>query len=126
MARKTSLPEEVTRFKPCKCARIRNDGGIYRVYKYSTIKLASGEWGSNYGYLIGKIIPGEGFFQNKCYQKGPLNKTINHSLTVSQMCLTDIIPSSLDSPEMCAGKVERLFSSGACGADLLLCLNPLG
>ena len=52
VARKSSLPEEVTRFKPCKCARIRNDGGIYRVYKYSAVKLASGEWSSDYGYLI--------------------------------------------------------------------------
>ena len=69
MARKSSLPEEVTRFKPCKCARIRNDGGIYRVYKYSAVKLASGEWSSDYGYLIGKIVPGEGFFPNKRYQK---------------------------------------------------------
>ena len=69
MARKSSLPEEVTRFKPCKCARIRNDSGVYRVYKYSAVKLASGEWSSDYGYLIGKIVPGEGFFPNKRYQK---------------------------------------------------------
>ncbi len=69
MARKSSLPEDVTCFKPCKCARIRKDGDIYRVYKYSAIKLASGKWSSDYGYLIGKIIPGEGFFPNKRYQK---------------------------------------------------------
>jgi len=69
VARKSSLPEEVTRFKPCKCARIRNDNGVYRVYKYSAVKLASGEWSSDYGYLIGKIVPGEGFFPNKRYQK---------------------------------------------------------
>ena len=69
MARKSSLPEEVTRFRSCKCARIRNDGGVYRVYKYSAVKLASGEWSSDYGYLIGKIVPGEGFFPNKRYQK---------------------------------------------------------
>ena len=69
MARKSSLPEDVTRFKPCSCARIRNDGGTYRVYKYSAMKLASGQWSSNYGYLIGKIIPGEGFFPNKRYLK---------------------------------------------------------
>lgn len=69
MARKSSLPENVVCFKPCKCARIRNDGGIYRVYKYSASKLASGKWSNNYGYLIGKIIPGEGFFPNKRYQQ---------------------------------------------------------
>lgn len=69
MAGRSSLPENVTRFKPCKCSRIRNDNGVYRVYKYSAVKLASGKWSSNYGYLIGKIIPGEGFFPNKRYQK---------------------------------------------------------
>ena len=69
MVRKSSLPENVTRFKPCKCSRIRNDNGVYRVYKYSAVKLSSGQWSSNYGYLIGKIIPGEGFFPNKRYQK---------------------------------------------------------
>ena len=69
MARKSSLPENVTCFKPCNCSRIRNDNGVYRVYKYSAVKLASGKWSSDYGYLIGKIIPGEGFFPNKRYQK---------------------------------------------------------
>ena len=65
----STLPENVTRFKPCKCSRIRNDGGVYRVYKYSAVKLSSGRWSSDYGYLIGKIVPGEGFFPNKRYQK---------------------------------------------------------
>lgn len=69
MARKSALPENVTRFKPCSCSRIRNDNGTYRVYKYSAVKLASGKWSSDYGYLIGKIIPGEGFLPNKRYQK---------------------------------------------------------
>ena len=69
MPRKSSLPEDVTRFKPCKCSRIRNDGGVYRVYKYSAVKLQSGQWSSDYGYLIGKIVPGEGFFPNKRYLK---------------------------------------------------------
>ena len=44
MARTSSLPEDVIRFKPGKCCRIRNDNGVYRVYKYSAVKLASGEW----------------------------------------------------------------------------------
>lgn len=69
MARESSLPENVTRFKPCKCSRIRNDGGVYRVYKYRAVKLASGQWSSDYGHLIGKIVPGEGFFPNKRYQQ---------------------------------------------------------
>ena len=68
MARKPSLiPDEIKQFKPCKCARIRNDGGIYRVYKYSAVKLPSGQWSSDYGYLIGKILPGKGFIPNKRY-----------------------------------------------------------
>ncbi len=69
MDRKSSLPENVTCFKPCNCSRIRNDNGVYRVHKYRTVKLASGKWSSDHGYLIGKIIPGEGFFPNKRYQK---------------------------------------------------------
>lgn len=69
MARTSSLPEDVIRFKPGKCCRIRNDNGVYRVYKYSSVKLSSGQWSNDYGYLIGKIIPGEGFFPNKRYQK---------------------------------------------------------
>ena len=44
MARTSSLPEDVTRFKPCKYCRIRNDSGVYRVYKYSSVKLSSGQW----------------------------------------------------------------------------------
>lgn len=69
MARKSSLPDEITRYKPCKSTRIRNDNGIYRVYKYGSMKLSSGKWSSDYGYLIGKIIPGEGFLPNKRYLK---------------------------------------------------------
>ena len=69
MAYKSSLPDDVTRYIPCKCARIRNDNGTYRVYKYKAIKLQNGQWSSDYGYLIGKIVPGEGFFPNKRYQK---------------------------------------------------------
>ncbi len=42
---------------------------MYRVYKYSAVKLPSGKWSSNYGYLIGKIIPDKGFCPNKRYIK---------------------------------------------------------
>lgn len=69
MTVKSSIPEEILQYKPCKCARIRNDGGTYRVYKYSAIKLPSGKWSSDYGYLIGKIIPDVGFSPNKRYLK---------------------------------------------------------
>lgn len=69
MARKSSFPEEILKYVPCKCCRVRNDNGVFRVYKYSAIKLPSGKWSSNYGYLIGKIIPGKGFCANKRYLK---------------------------------------------------------
>ena len=70
MARKSTIPDSVSRYKPCKCVRLRNDGnGVYRVYRYSAVKLSSGNWSSNYGSLIGKIIDGVGFFPNKKYQK---------------------------------------------------------
>ena len=65
MARKSSIPDSILQYVPCKCCRIRNDGDVYRVYKYSAIKLPSGKWSSNYGYLIGKILPEKGFFPNK-------------------------------------------------------------
>ena len=69
MSLKSSMPEEILKYKPCRCTRIRNDNGVYRVYKYSAVKLPSGKWSSNYGYLIGKIVPGEGFFPNKRYRE---------------------------------------------------------
>lgn len=69
MARKSSIPDSILQYVPCKCCRIRNDGDVYRVYKYSAIKLPSGKWSSNYGYLIGKILPEKGFFPNKRYLK---------------------------------------------------------
>lgn len=69
MSRKSSLPEDVTRYRPCKCTRIRNDAGVYHVYKYAAVKLPNGKWSNDYGYLIGKIVPGEGFFPNRRYQE---------------------------------------------------------
>jgi len=69
MAAKSSIPDEILQYKPGKCVRVRNDNGTYRVYKYSAIKLPSGKWSSDYGYLIGKIIPGVGFSPNKRYLK---------------------------------------------------------
>ena len=69
MARKSSIPESVLQHVPCKCCRIRNDNGTYRVYKYNAIKLPNGTWSNNYGYLIGKILPDKGFIPNKRYLK---------------------------------------------------------
>lgn len=68
MASKYPVPDEIQQYKPGKCTKIRNDNGIYRVYKYKAVKLASGRWGTDQGYLIGKIIPGTGFVPNKRYR----------------------------------------------------------
>lgn len=67
MARKSSIPDNILQHVPCRCCRIRNDNGVYRVYKYSAVKLPSGRWSSDYGYLIGKILPEKGFIPNKRY-----------------------------------------------------------
>ena len=70
MGRKSSIPEEILQYRPCKCTRLRDEGnGVYRVYKYTATKLANGEWSNDWGYLIGKIVANEGFFPNKRYQK---------------------------------------------------------
>lgn len=70
MARKSTIPEDILKHVPCRCCRVRNDGGgVYRVYKYSAIKLPSGKWSSDYGYLIGKILSDKGFIPNKRYLK---------------------------------------------------------
>ena len=67
MARVSTIPEEISRHVPCKCCRIQKNNGSYYVYKYSSIKLPSGKWSSDYGYCIGKIVPGTGFCPNKRY-----------------------------------------------------------
>ena len=69
MARTSLIPENVLRYKPGKCIRVRNDNGTYRVYRYTSVKLPSGKWSSSSGDLIGKIIPDVGFVPNKRYQK---------------------------------------------------------
>jgi len=41
MGRKSSIPEEILQYRPCKCTRLRDEGnGVYRVYKYTATKLA--------------------------------------------------------------------------------------
>ena len=70
MGRKSSIPDEILQYRPCKCTRLRDDGnGVYRVYKYTATKLPNGDWSNDWGYLIGKIVANEGFFPNKRYQK---------------------------------------------------------
>ena len=69
MTRNSTIPEEILKYKPCSCCRIRNDNGVYRVYKYNAVKLANGTWSNDWGHLIGKIILGKGFTPNKHYLK---------------------------------------------------------
>lgn len=64
-----NIPENIAKYKPCNSVRIRNDNGTYRVYRYHSIQLPSGKWSSNYGDLIGKIIPDVGFVPNKRYEE---------------------------------------------------------
>lgn len=91
MGNYSSIPEEVLRFKPCNCVRIRNDNGIFRVYKYQSIKRPDGVWTNNYGYLIGKIVPNEGFFPNKRYVKELKEEEIKKRNVVSNAdVITDL------------------------------------
>ena len=70
LTRESTIPEDILKYVPCRCCRVRNDSvGVYRVYKYSAIKLPSGKWSSDYGYLIGKILSDKGFIPNKRYLK---------------------------------------------------------
>lgn len=69
MARKSSIPEEISQHIPCKCCRIQKNNGTYYVYKYSAVKLSDGSWSSDWGYCIGKIVPEIGFCPNKRYRK---------------------------------------------------------
>ena len=65
----STTPENVKRFLPCKSTSARLIKGTYYVYKYTAVKLPSGKWGTDSGYAIGKIIPGECFVPNKRYIK---------------------------------------------------------
>ncbi len=70
MTPQSTIPEEIRNKVPCKCCRIRHDNDdVYRVYKYNSIKLPSGKWSSNYGYLIGKTLLDSGFIPSKRYLK---------------------------------------------------------
>lgn len=64
-----NLPENVKKYIPCKSVSIRFDNGTYRVYKYKAVKTPNGKWASGGAYLIGKIIPDQGFCPNKRYKK---------------------------------------------------------
>lgn len=86
MARKSSIPEEIRQHIPGKCCRIQKVNGTYYVYKYSSVKLPSGKWSSDYGYCIGKILPEKGFCPNKRY----LRETEERNAAAFSDSMTDV------------------------------------
>lgn len=65
----SAVPEHILKLKPdIPCTKVRNDDGKYYVYKYKGVKTSNGNWSNKY-YLIGKIIPEEGFVPNKRYRR---------------------------------------------------------
>ncbi len=69
MESRSSFPEEIRKFIPCSHCYLRENHGIYSVYRYDSVRLPNGRRGRNAGFLIGKIIPGEGFVPNERYLK---------------------------------------------------------
>ena len=61
------IPENISQFRPGPCTEIKEIGGHYYVYMYSSILLPSGRWGKKTGKSIGTIIPEKGFKPNKNY-----------------------------------------------------------
>lgn len=88
MSNTCTIPDNVKKYRPEKCTRIRNDNGIYRVYKYSAIKLPNGKWSSSSGYLIGKIIPDRGFSPNKRYLREQARPEGNSTANIEE--ITDL------------------------------------
>lgn len=98
MARKTSsIPENVRKFRPGSCTEIKMISGHYYVYSYSSIKLASGNWGKKTDKCIGKIIPGEGFVANKNYSGDSAYQVLDEItvLEYGQYALIDRIAESV-------------------------------
>ncbi|MCI1453638.1 MAG: hypothetical protein LKH15_11235, partial [Lachnospiraceae bacterium] len=88
MSNTCTIPDNVKKYRPEKCTRIRNDNGVYRVYKYSAIKLPNGKWSSSSGYLIGKIIPDQGFSPNKRYLREQARSEGNSTTDIEE--ITDL------------------------------------
>lgn len=112
MARESSIPEEIRQYAPCKCCRIRQEtDDLYRVYKYHSVKLPSGKWSSDSGYLIGKILRGKGFLPNKRY----LKETASADLPQFADSITDVS----------YGKYDLLMSLSADVLEKLKACFPL-
>ena len=63
----SSIPENVSKFRPGSCTEIKLISGHYYVYSYHSVKLPSGNWGKQSGKCIGSIVPDKGFVPNKNY-----------------------------------------------------------
>ena len=61
------IPDSISQFRPGPCTEIKEIGGHYYVYMYSSVLLPSGKWGKKTGKSIGTIVPEKGFVPNKNY-----------------------------------------------------------
>ena len=61
------IPDSISQFRPGPCTEIKEIGGHYYVYMYSSVLLPSGKWGKKTGKSIGTIVPKRGFVPNKNY-----------------------------------------------------------
>ena len=87
----TKIPEDIKKYVPEPCCRIRMINGTYYVNKYQAVKLPSGKWSSSNGYAIGKIIPGEGFCPNKRYLlETAARKETSDQVQLSSDVITDV------------------------------------
>ena len=64
---KSSVPADISKYRPGPCTEIKLINGHYYVYMYSSTHLSSGNWGKKTGKSIGKILPDIGFVPNKNY-----------------------------------------------------------
>ena len=64
---KSSVPADISKYRPGPCTEIKLINGHYYVYMYSSAHLSSGNWGKKTGKSIGKILPDIGFVPNKNY-----------------------------------------------------------
>ena len=64
---KSSVPADISKYRPGPCTEIKLINGHYYVYMYSSAHLSSGNWGKKTGKSIGKILPEIGFVPNKNY-----------------------------------------------------------
>ena len=127
MVRKSSIPEEISKHIPCKCCRIQKNNDTFYVYKYSSVKLTSGKWSSDYGYCIGKIVPGTGFCPNKRYiseleaqNSTPFSDSMTDAAYGQYALLISLTPDILDRLRKCFSTMRafQIYSYA-----LIMCAN---